>query len=823
MKKLSFLVLGLFGFFFTLNVNALDVSSLSELKECLDGAESTCTVKSELLLTTGSETLNLNNKTVVLEKSIYVSDEASLTINGNGNVQGTVATGLINVKKGGTVTVNGGIFKNEASAAKCFGIYGSVEDDKVKTTLTIAEGVKLSANFGILVGRAEKSTASYGVVVNYAGDFQAITGNNEYYEGTIGITTNGYIKATSGNVPVINITGGSIKTVEGTTDELNDDDAPAIYAGGYAVWNISAGTLEASEALSIKAGEFNVTGGTLKAFGKKAKPEQFDDGSEATGAAISITANKEYAKAVVLNIKEATVESKNAAAIFEGKSDDTNTAISVIEISGGEFTGKDKVLDIENVGKFVTGGTYSSDLSTSGYLSDKANYVCKEIKEGNYSVGIEKEISIAVIENGKVAVDKEKALEGETITVTVTADKGFVLKNIIVKDADDKEIEVTDNKFVMPESNVTITATFEKVEYEIAIETVENGKVDVSNKKVVWGEEVLINVTADEGYLLKALIVKGADDKEIEVTDNKFVMPESNVEISATFEKVEYEIAIETVENGKVDVSNKKIVWGEEVEITVTADEGYLLQTLIAKDENDKELVIIDNKFVMPESNVIITAIFEKITADVEIPVLDPEKEVENVIVGVIDSNNKVEQVLLESIKEDSDLSEKIKDKNINVVVDIAKVDDEKLPEEVKKSIEEKAGKATIAEYFDISIIVKDANNGTEIDKLANLKEEIELMILLPENLKNTNEKVDREYLVIREHDGRIDEIKAELSEDGNYLVFKSKNFSTYALAYLDSEKIENPKTGDNIVLYSVLGILSIAGLTIVIKKRKFN
>ena len=744
MKKLSFLVLGLFGMFFTLNVNALDVDNLTELKECLAGSETTCTVKSELSLTTGSETLNLNDKTIVLEKSIYVSDEASLTINGDGNVQGSVATGLINVKKGGTVIVNGGNFKNEAGAAKCFGIYGSVEDDSVKTTLTIAKGVKLSANFGILVGRAEKSTASYGVVVNYAGDFQAITGNDEYYEGTIGITTNGYIKATSGNMPVINITGGSIKTVEGTTGDLNDDDAPAIYAGGYAVWNISAGTLEASEALSIKAGEFNVTGGTLKAFGKKAQPEQFDDGSEATGAAISITANKEYAKAVVLKIKDAVVESKNAAAIFEGKSDDTNTAVSEIKVTSGEFTGKDKVLDIENVSKFVTGGVYNLDLDEK-YLSD--GYISKEL-DSKYVVGIEYTIEVADSSNGKVVANLEKAFASE---------------------------------------------------------------------------EVLLTVTADEGYALKELVVKDATDKEIEVTDNKFVMPESNVEISVTFEKVEFEISIEEIENGKIEVESKKVIAGEEVLVTVTANEGYLLKTLVIKDENDEEVSITDNKFVMPKSNVVITATFEEITTDVEIPVLDTEEKVEEVTVGVKDDENKVEEVLLDSIKADSELSDKVKDKNINVVVDISKVDEEQLPEEVKESIEEKAGKATIAEYFDISIIVKNAKDNAEIDKVSTLTKEIELMILLPENLKNTNEKVEREYFVIREHDGKYDKIAAELSEDGKYLIFKSKDFSTYALAYLDSEKVENPSTGDNIMLYAILGLASLAGIAIVIKKRSFN
>lgn len=469
MKNLKFLVLAIVLMFGLINVNALDVTNFEGLKQCLAGSETTCTVKDDISLTGTetekvNETLTLNGKTVVLEKTIVVNEYATLTINGDGKVEGAVETGLINIKNGGTLIVNGGSFTNTAEAAKCFGIYGTATDNGVKTTLTIGEGVNLVANYGILVGRVG-TDSSYGVVVNYAGNFEGLTGNGNYKNGNIGITTNGNITAKTGNVPVINITGGSITGVEGTSGDVNYDDSPAVYAAGYAIWNISGGTLTGSEALSIKAGEFNITGGTFRAFGEVHDPaEPNSNASEATGAAISITANKNYAKNVTLNIEDATVESENGYAVYEGTSNDLETAVKSMEISGGEFAGKDEALEVKNVTEFVTGGSFNSDLSNSGYLSDDTNLVTKEDENGNYLVGVEHTITVNNANNGTVVADKDKAVAGETVTLTITPNKDYLAKPAeVVIVGTNETVEIVNGKFVMPDADVEITVAFEAV------------------------------------------------------------------------------------------------------------------------------------------------------------------------------------------------------------------------------------------------------------------------------------------------------------------------------------------------------------------------
>ena len=69
--------------------------------------------------------------------------------------------------------------------------------------------------------------------------------------------------------------------------------------------------------------------------------------------------------------------------------------------------------------------------------------------------------------------------------------------------------------------------------------------------------------------------------------------------------------------------------------------------------------------------------------------------------------------------------------------------------------------------------------------------------------------------------------MEAKLSEDGKYLTFKSKQFSTYALAYEDVavEKVDSPQTGDNVLNYVMISLISLftfVGSGLYLKKR-FN
>lgn len=77
---------------------------------------------------------------------------------------------------------------------------------------------------------------------------------------------------------------------------------------------------------------------------------------------------------------------------------------------------------------------------------------------------IKNEISTKNDGNGDVVSNKDKAGVGEEVYITIHPNEGYYLKSLTVVDVYGNKIEVVDNKFIMPNSDVTIDVTFEKVE-----------------------------------------------------------------------------------------------------------------------------------------------------------------------------------------------------------------------------------------------------------------------------------------------------------------------------------------------------------------------
>ena len=66
--------------------------------------------------------------------------------------------------------------------------------------------------------------------------------------------------------------------------------------------------------------------------------------------------------------------------------------------------------------------------------------------------------------NGTVTMDKSSAVEGETVKLTVKADKEYARKSVTVKNnTTGKAVTLKNDSFTMPASDVTVTATFERI------------------------------------------------------------------------------------------------------------------------------------------------------------------------------------------------------------------------------------------------------------------------------------------------------------------------------------------------------------------------
>ena len=83
-----------------------------------------------------------------------------------------------------------------------------------------------------------------------------------------------------------------------------------------------------------------------------------------------------------------------------------------------------------------------------------------------YAIEVDKDIR-----NGEVTANRRYAERGDTVTITVTPDKGYTLETLTVTDKNGKEVKLTEKNgkytFTMPASKVEIKATFVK-EVEIS-------------------------------------------------------------------------------------------------------------------------------------------------------------------------------------------------------------------------------------------------------------------------------------------------------------------------------------------------------------------
>ena len=89
-------------------------------------------------------------------------------------------------------------------------------------------------------------------------------------------------------------------------------------------------------------------------------------------------------------------------------------------------------------------------------------------------------------------------------------------------------------------ADITVKALWEDappapVEYTVTVTTEGNGTASVSPDKAVAGAEITLSATPDKGYHLKEWQVESPTG--LVITNNKFTMPDSNVEVKAIFEE----------------------------------------------------------------------------------------------------------------------------------------------------------------------------------------------------------------------------------------------------------------------------------------------
>ena len=560
-----------------------EVKSEEELKSAVktDGEivlQTDITLKSALEIKGSNVIIDLNGKTITVDENGYFDlFEGKLEFTGTGKIKDIRVRDITS-----TIWVEG----SNDKTAKDF------------STLTIGENVTIeTTQWGIALSNLDDQHKAYGVTLNFNGTLVSSAADGG------GITVFGNVKNDGklDNAPVLNLS---------KTAKVIAEKGITLYGAGIGEWNILGGEYTGESVIGIKSGKLVVNDGVFTATGEKKIGELYGNGMIATGSAIQIENNTEYAGNMEIVINGGTFNSNKGLSIYHyPPTDNQENALKSLVINGGNFNAKFELLDNDNVtneyGKFVN--------EIIGYL--KNGYIQSKTDEV-YSVSNIIGSGAGLLINGKVNTDYVKP--GEEVTISTMG--SFELDSVEVVTSDNQKITVKDNKFVMPNKLVRVNAKTTQL-YDILFEPNENVEMTFTTggkeiESVKAGAEVKFNYTPKAGYIVKNISLVNLDtNKEIEVKDNTFTMPEASVQMKVTLEKeaniIETSKPIEVAggvdktvaeDLSKVKVDNSKTGLAESVDLSkledVTENDNIevTIKTSLTSYDKEKNVLVYDIK-----------------------------------------------------------------------------------------------------------------------------------------------------------------------------------------------------------------------------------
>lgn len=260
-------------------------------------------------------------------------------------------------------------------------------------------------------------------------------------------------------------------------------------------------------------------------------------------------------------------------------------------------------------------------------------------------------------DNGTIKDDKDTMMEYQNEAgFTVDPDPGYQIKSVVgtYTDENDKQQTITFKSlptdltrpytytFTMPAAKVDIVVEFEKITYKVVTgPVIGQGEVrlnstDTANITAKYDDEVVVTAAPADGWYLVSLTVTNDsisdpdsnqvpyDPSTLDETggDYTFNMPASDVTVDVVFAQITYNITTNyIVDQGEVDVKDTAVE-NEKVSFTVTPEYGYEVSKVYYKaGDGAYHYLTADNdgnyNFTMPAKDIIITALFEKLTYQV--------------------------------------------------------------------------------------------------------------------------------------------------------------------------------------------------------------
>ena len=206
----------------------------------------------------------------------------------------------------------------------------------------------------------------------------------------------------------------------------------------------------------------------------------------------------------------------SGAGQYYGNSECTLTATANAGYAFANWTLNDEVVSTDPTYTF----TVNSDATYTAHFTDLQAHT----------------VTCNAVEHGTISANPTTAYVGDIITLTATPATNYHLDRWDVRDAQGNAIAVGNNQFTMPDSDVTVSATF-KSGYDVTVFNNANGTITASATTAQAGTVINLTVTANTGYEFMEWNVyqSGEPGNTVTVNNNRFTMPEFDVTVNAVF------------------------------------------------------------------------------------------------------------------------------------------------------------------------------------------------------------------------------------------------------------------------------------------------
>lgn len=322
--------------------------------------------------------------------------------------------------------------------------------------------------------------------------------------------------------------------------------------------------------------------------------------------------------------------------------------------------------------------------------------------------------------------------------------------------------------------------------------TLANGTTDRAEFEVEPAKkyEIIVTKSKDNSNVPKTMIWDSDKTNNPSIKDNE-LLKNGTIEILDIKDSSGNSVGLDNVKQD-LDKNNgwASIVPGSKVILRLKPNYGYQLTSITI---NDKKLEAGEEQstfeYIMPDTNVHISGIFEKVDDKVN----TKSDKVKN---GVIELNEK----------------------EIDTGTVVLSVEDINLSKEQISNFEKNANGYHIFSYLNINlsqVIYKGNQENIWKNELRELNNPAKITLKLEDGIDGN------EVIIVHEkHDGTYEIIPTTYDSENNTIIFSTTSFSNYAIASktvaVQNDKKDNtinPKTGDNVIVYIVLFIIAILGI----------